>query len=299
MISIEAAAKVNLTLRVLARRADGYHSLETVFCALSLADTVRVEAADEGVELRIDGSPPTTSVDDNLVVRAARRFGVGDDRGLAGVRLELIKRIPAAAGLGGGSSDAAATLLALRALVEETGKPGAPPDRDALLGWGAELGSDVPFFLCGSPLALAWGRGERLLALPPLPSRPVLVANPGIALPTPDAFRALAASRGDAYAPPAAAIDLEELRSWEAIAAHAVNDFEPFAVSRIPVVGRAISALREAGATIALLAGSGASVFGVFPTEESRDAAEEPVRALGLRTWRAETLEKMPLPRRE
>lgn len=298
MISIDAPAKVNLTLRVLARRADGYHSLETVFCAISLADTLTVGPTDAGIDLRIEGSPPTARPDENLVYRAARRFGLGGG-GEAGVRMDLLKKVPAAAGLGGGSSDAAAALVALRALGETSRGFGAPPDRETLLQWGAELGSDVPFFLCGSPLALAWGRGERLLALPALPVRPVLVANPGVPLSTPEAFRALASSRGAGYAPPAAAVDLEALESWEGIAEHAANDFEPFAASRIPAVGRAIRVLKEAGAMIALLAGSGASVFGVFPTVESRDAAEEPVRALGLDTWRAETLETMPLPRRE
>jgi 4-diphosphocytidyl-2-C-methyl-D-erythritol kinase len=292
MIRIQAPAKVNLGLRVLAREESGYHSLETVFCAVSLFDEIAVDRARAGVRLEVEGDSPTAGAEENIVVRAARRFMAGAQL-QGGVRMRLRKRIPVAAGLGGGSADAAATLLALDALAG-----GSVAGRD-LLGWGAELGSDVPFFLCGSPLALAWGRGERLLALPPLPSRPVLIGNPGIAAPTGEAFRRLAELRGDAERPPAAAVSARDLQSWDAIAELAVNDFEGPATERIPVIGRGLRLLRDAGAGLALLSGSGASIFGIFADAAARDAAEPLLRDLGLRTWRAETLQEMPLPARD
>ncbi|MBA2244718.1 MAG: 4-(cytidine 5'-diphospho)-2-C-methyl-D-erythritol kinase, partial [Gemmatimonadetes bacterium] len=173
VVEVLAPAKINLWLRILAREESGYHSLETLFCAVSLADTVRISRAPElvfEVEGEIEVGPPER----NLCVRAAERFYREMGR-TPEVRIELVKRIPSAAGLGGGSSDAAATLRALNTLH------GGPMPSDMLLQMGSELGSDVPFFLCGSPLALAWGRGERLLALPPLPPRPVLIAHPGVA----------------------------------------------------------------------------------------------------------------------
>ncbi|HEX2091942.1 MAG TPA: hypothetical protein VHG28_06045, partial [Longimicrobiaceae bacterium] len=181
-VRVEAPAKVNLRLRILAREETGYHALETLFCAVSLADTVEVRPGGAGIALEVRGGVDTGPPEHNLVVRAAERF-YRDLGGSPALRIELTKRIPAAAGLGGGSSDAAATLRALNLLH------GEPFARAGLLQMAIGLGSDVPFFLCGSTLALGWGRGERLLALPPLPTRPVLIAHPGVAMPTGEAFR--------------------------------------------------------------------------------------------------------------
>lgn len=283
----EAPAKVNLRLRILAREASGYHGLESLFAAISLADTVEVRAGAPGIRLEVGGGVDTGPPDDNLVVRAAKRFhqALGTSPALD---VALTKRIPSAAGLGGGSSDAAATLRALNALH------GDPFDRAALLRMAAELGSDVPFFLCGSTLALGWGRGERLLALPALPSRPVLVAHPGVAMPTGDAFRRVAARRGAEDAPEAFAFGLERLAGWSGVSSLAENDFEEVAFERVPVLAVAKEAMCAAGAEISLLAGSGASLFGVFPSAASRDEAGARVGALGLATWSAWTLESEP-----
>ena len=282
-VELAAPAKVNLRLRILAREESGYHALETVFCALSLADRVVVARGDPGIRLTVDGGIDVGPPERNLAVRAAERFH--REVGAApAVDLHLTKRIPAAAGLGGGSSDAAAVLRALNALH------GDPLPRAALLQMAIELGADVPFFLCGSPYALAWGRGERVMPLPPLPPRPVLVAHPGEAMPTAEAFREVAALRGGAYAPEAALIDPDALGSWDGVAGLACNDFEPVVLRRIPALAAGLAAMREAGARIALLAGSGSSIFGVFDSIEARDAAMVSADALGMRTWRAETL---------
>jgi 4-diphosphocytidyl-2-C-methyl-D-erythritol kinase len=290
VVEVAAPAKVNLRLCILAREASGYHALETVFCAVSLSDTVTVRRGEPGIRLRVEGGVDVGPPERNLAVRAAERFcrEIGQPPALD---ISLVKRIPSAAGLGGGSSDAAATLRALNALN------GGPLPRAALLQLAIELGADVPFFLCGSPLALAWGRGERLLALPPLPVRSVLIAHPGVAMPTAEAFREIAARRGDAYPPLASGIGLDALRHWESIARLAMNDFEPVVTDRIPVLNDALRVLREGGAEIALLAGSGSSVFGVFAGEAARDAADARLRALGMRCWRAETLAEDPAPR--
>ena len=276
-----APATVNLRLCILAREESGYHALETVFCALSLADRIEVRRGEPGIRLAMEGGVDAGPPEQNLAVRAAARF-YGAIGGSPSVELHLTKTIPAAAGLGGGSSDAAAVLLALNELE------GEPLDRAALLQLGIELGADVPFFLCGSPLALAWGRGERLMPLPPLPARPVLVAHPGTAMPTPEAFREVAALRGGSYAPRSALVTPDDLASWDAVAALAMNDFEPVVAARIPVLRDGLDALRTAGARIALLAGSGSSIFGVFEGEEERDRAAETLP--GMKTWRAMTL---------
>ncbi len=291
-VELEAPAKVNLRLRILAREVSGYHSIESLFCALSLSDSLVVEETEEpGISLEVEGGIATGPTVENLAVRACRRF-LAEAGEAPALRVRLVKRIPSAAGLGGGSSDAAAVLRALNALRGE-------PFPDALLlQWAVELGSDVPFFLCGSPLALGWSRGERLLALPPLPPRPVLVAHPGAAMPTADAFSRLAERRGgSAFRPEAFAFPLDALGSWEGVAALAKNDFGFVAGEGLPGIERARERMRLAGARIALLAGSGASVFGVFDSAEARDAAEPRVRELGFATWRAETRASMPEPR--
>ena len=288
-VRVEAPAKVNLRLRVLAREASGFHSLESLFCSISLADTVEVRAGEPGIRLRVSGGVETGPPERNLVVRAAKRFHAALGTAPA-LDVALAKRIPSAAGLGGGSSDAAATLRALNALH------GEPFGRAELLGMAAELGSDVPFFLCGSTLALGWGRGERLLALPALPPRPVLVAHPGVAMPTGEAFRRIAERRGDAREPEAYSFGLELLGGWPGVSALAENDFEAPALERIPVLAAAREAMQGPGALVCLLAGSGASMFAVYPSADERDEAERQVRALGLATWTARTLaEEAPI----
>jgi 4-diphosphocytidyl-2-C-methyl-D-erythritol kinase len=288
-VTIRAPAKVNLRLKVLAQESSGFHSLETLFCAVSLADTVRVCKSGPGIELRVEGGIEVGPPERNLAVRAAERFyrELGE---VPRIRIELRKRIPAAAGLGGGSSDAAATLRALNALH------GEPFPTHFLMRWGGELGSDVPFFLCASPLALAWSRGERLLPLPPLPSRPVLVAHPGEAMPTASAFRRIAEARGGAYAPMAFSLGWEALSRWDAVAEIAENDFGPVAEQQIPrlIVGR--RAMLRGGAEIAMLAGSGASLFGVFPSPDLLEPAASELKSLGFSVWHAETLEAVPTP---
>lgn len=286
-VRVDAPAKVNLRLRVLAREASGYHGLESLFCAVSLADTVEVRAGEPGIRLHVSGGVETGSPERNLALRAAERFhaALGTEPALD---VALVKRIPAAAGLGGGSSDAAATLRALNALHRE------PFGRAELLRMAVELGSDVPFFLCGSTLALGWSRGERLLALPPLPPRPVLVAHPGVPMPTGEAFRRIAELRGERAEPEAFAFGLELLEGWPGVSALAENDFEAPAFERVPVLADAKRAMERAGALVCLLAGSGASLFGVFPSADERGEAERRLEPLGLATWRATTLDSEP-----
>jgi 4-diphosphocytidyl-2-C-methyl-D-erythritol kinase len=291
-VEIEAPAKVNLWLRILARESSGFHSLETLFCAVDLCDSLRVEAAGAGVQLEVEGEVDTGPPEDNLVVKAARAFHTSIGAGEDGVRIRLRKHIPSAAGLGGGSSDAAATLRALNTLH------GEPLDLEALLQIGIGLGSDVPFVLGGSALALAWSRGERLLALPPLPAAHLLIAHPGEAMPTAGAFRRISEQRGGEYVPIASRLELGELTSWEAVAARAANDFEPVAVEGVPRIAAGLEVLRTAGARPALLAGSGAAIFGVFPEASTAGEAEQELARLGFRSWRARTLTSLPPVRR-
>lgn len=267
-IRLTAPAKINLRLCVLAREASGFHQIETLFCALELADIVEVRHANPGFELRVSGAqlgPPTQ----NLAYRAAQLFfrTSGIDPHVA---IALHKRIPVGGGLGGGSSDAATTLRALDALCAE------PLGEARLLDLAPALGSDVPFFLVGSPLALAWGHGERLLPLRHLPAAPVLLAVPPFPSSTAEAYGELAKQRSRAKPHlRAARLHPDRLGDWTDIATVATNDFEPVLFARFPELAAIKSALVDAGANVALLAGSGSTVFGVFPDDAMRDAAAE------------------------
>src|SRR5258707_8010276 len=219
-VRIAAHAKVNLFLRILARETSGYHQIETAFTLLELADELVVTRSAAGVELQVDG-PDLGPVDENLAVRAARAVLEASGRTF-GVRIELTKRIPARAGLGGGSSDAAAALHAVNALADN-----AVP-RHELHHFAAKLGADVAFFASGAPLALAWGRGERLFRVPAPPAAPALVALalPPVAVATPDAYgwwdemHPEPAPRGPLL------LDADAFTGWGSIGRLGGNDFE-------------------------------------------------------------------------
>jgi 4-diphosphocytidyl-2-C-methyl-D-erythritol kinase len=265
-----AHAKVNLFLRILAREESGYHGIETLFCRIALADDVSVEKDGTGIELHIDGAVPGEPRD-NLVWCAAEvffaRIGVPP-----AVRIRLTKRIPIGTGLGGGSSDAAATLLALNELH------GNPVTDEELIRIGGTLGSDVAFFMTGADLALAWGRGDRLLVLEALPERPLLIVVPPVPMATAAAYRMLARSRESGPPPGARAVSLDSLTSWERLAPHAANDFEGVVLNAIPGLASIREMLGRSGARIALLSGSGSALFGVFDDEDTRDRAAATIR---------------------
>ena len=270
---VTAHGKINLGLRVLARERSGYHSIETVFARVALADRVTVHVGGSAQVIDCDGprvpasgfGPPVN----NLAFRAAlafRRAAGWPD----GFRIRVEKHIPVGGGLGGGSADAGATLRALNALAP---RPLAEPE---LLRLAGTLGADVPFLTSTAPLALAWGRGERLLALSALPERSVVLVVPPFGVSTADAYGWLAASR-DADMPVPALRSLHDLTSWDALSRWSVNDLEPVVAARHPRLSEIAGALRHAGARMARMSGSGSVVFGVF--DAPPDAAELPLAA--------------------
>jgi 4-diphosphocytidyl-2-C-methyl-D-erythritol kinase len=262
---VSAQAKVNLVLRVLARETSGYHSLETLFLRIDLADavTVRVTAGRSldcsGSELPTAGLGPTEK---NLAFRAAAAYteATGWPDGFA---IEIEKRIPVGGGLGGGSADAGAVLRALDTLSP------APLGR-RLVEIAAPLGADVPFMSIESPMALAWGRGERLFPIQALARRPLLVVVPGFGVSSADAYGWLASARGS-YVPEGEVLAPEALATWEALAAIATNDFERVVAMRHPEVAELVDELRSMDAVVAMMSGSGSAVFGVF--DAPQDAA--------------------------
>jgi len=278
----KAPAKVNLFLKVLAREESGYHQVETVMQALELGDEVRLRLDEHrtGVHLEVVGVPEGDlgPAESNLAVRAADLFREavgGRDDSFPGIGIHLEKRIPHGAGLGGGSSDAAAVMLGLNELL------GRPLSEGDLVRIGGRLGADVPFFMLRCSRALAWGRGDRLLPLAPLPVQDVLLAIPPFGISTPWAYEMLARHReatGVAVAG-AGRVPHGGGDDWADIAAAAVNDFEPALAPHHGEILRLRDALREHGAAPALLSGSGSAVFGIFPDAGSPERAAEAARS--------------------
>ncbi|MBI4875985.1 MAG: 4-(cytidine 5'-diphospho)-2-C-methyl-D-erythritol kinase [Acidobacteria bacterium] len=288
---VTALAKLNLGLKVLHRRSDGFHELRTVFQTISLGDRLEVEfTPGRRAEVELDSA---MEIADNLVIRAARLvMEMLKIRGAA--RFRLVKRIPMGAGLGGGSSDAAAVLVALPVLA------GKRPEMEQLLELGARLGSDVPFFLLGG-MAVALGRGTELYPLPDAPERSALVVAPPVHVSTAEAYRAL--RRGLTAAPPARHNNKFQALVWrvgggvpqERWEEPLENDFESVVFDQYPQLKSIKRKLRRLGARSAMLTGSGAALFGLFrsPADAAR-AAEAfegapafPVRTVSRARYRA------------
>ena len=264
--SLEAHAKVNLFLRVLSREQDGYHGIETLFCRLALADTVSARRTDgTGITIAVEGGDAGPDAE-NLAVQAARLVQE-TTRTTFGVHLGLIKRIPVGAGLGGGSADAAAALALVNGLADR------PLPRAELLHLAARLGADVPFCLGGAPLALGWGRGERLLALPALPPAPVLLVTPPVPVRTPEAYRWIDEAHAGSGRRGALLLDPAALSGWSDVARMAGNDFESVVFGRLPVVREAFEALARTRPLLCRMSGSGSTLFAVYRTERDRDDA--------------------------
>jgi 4-diphosphocytidyl-2-C-methyl-D-erythritol kinase len=280
---LRAQAKVNLLLHVLAREDDGYHSIETMFARLDLADEVTVRVVAGGRSLDCDGPMLPAAglgpVEDNLAWRAASLYA--DETGWpSGFAVELVKHVPAGAGLGGGSADAAAVLRVLDHLAPR--KLG-----ERLIELAGRLGADVPFLTSGYPTALAWGRGDRMLGLPALPRRRAELVLSASAVSTAEAYRWLDELRGPAAITPSRALDPAQLTDWSRVRELAHNDFEEAVFARHPEMARAAGALLERGAELVLLSGSGGTVFGIHGDPPGADLP----RPEGLvETWTADAV---------
>ena len=277
---VHSFAKINLALAVPGRRPDGYHNIETVFQTIDLSDELEFCPSAE-ISLSCD-SLPEVSERDNIVYKAALLLTerIGKRHGAA---ITLRKKIPSGAGLGGGSGNAATTLLGLRRFWNLN-----ISDAD-LYDIAAMLGSDVPFFLTGG-VALGKGRGEILTVLPDFPTEHLVVIFPGISVSTALAYRALnlGLTSADSDHRIKCFLDLVENKSsWQV---GIFNDFETAILSAYPEIAGAKSFLEEQGAISTLLSGSGSSVFGFFMSEESARAATIAVNQANWCAFPAKTL---------
>ena len=292
-----APAKLNLRLRVLQRDEAGYHGVETLMLALDLADRLTLAPGQAGIELDVEGDPGVPSDSSNLCWRAAAALyeAAGID---PAIRIRLEKKIPSAAGLGGGSSDAAAVLAASSEILAR------PIERERLFRIAGGLGSDVPFGLVASPFALGWERGRRLIPLRPPPARPVVIAVPPFGVSAGDAYRWLAADRSAATPGPGAESRSaggfalpppEALAAWDGLEHLVCNDLEDPVFARHPELRVIRDSLLECGARLAILCGSGACVAGIFESDDLRDgAATDLEQRAGVRAIRTATKTRDP-----
>jgi 4-diphosphocytidyl-2-C-methyl-D-erythritol kinase len=265
-----APAKLNLYLHVVGRRADGYHLLDSLVAFAAPADEVIAEPA-PALSLTVRGPYAAALGDaprDNLVWRAAERLAAQVERPAAAA-LTLVKNLPVASGIGGGSSDAAATLKALAALWR------LDPGATDLAALGETLGADVPVCLAARAAWLG-GIGESVEPTPPLPPVTALLVNPGIALSTPAVFKA----RQGAYSAPARFAMPADAAALAALLAARRNDLTPAAVALVPAVGNMLDRLAALeGVLLARMSGSGATCFALFAAPEAAAAAEARLRA--------------------
>jgi 4-diphosphocytidyl-2-C-methyl-D-erythritol kinase len=259
-----AFAKINLDLRVLYRREDDYHELRTIFQTISLADRIDVSfTPSRKTTIRVSGN---VAIPDNLMVRAAESC-LDAMRVTGEVEFTLDKRIPMGAGLGGGSSDAAAVLIALPVLAGKT------PELPALIRLAGELGSDVPFFLLGGA-AVAVGRGTELYPLPDGPPRAGVVIAPDLHVSTADAYRRLSAElTSESQQNKIVSFQSQAWRwglrgSGEGVPAPGENDFESIVFRQHPGLKSIKRRLEKLGARPAMMSGSGSAVFGLFQGRE-------------------------------
>lgn len=273
-MTVFSPAKINLYLRILGKRADGYHELETLMLPLDFGDEITLRPRSDGLTLECD-NPNLPTDDSNLALRAAKRLAeqCGVKRGAA---IALTKRTPLAAGLGGGSSNAASVLLGLRQLW------GLEANDSILHELAAGMGSDINFFMAGGA-ALCRGRGEQIEPVPCKLSASVLLVNPGFGISTKWAYeswaKAAVASRLTASLPQVSLL-LRALAEDDlaAVSRCLFNSLEAPSVRKFPVLELIKDAMRDDGASGALMSGSGATVFGLFADPKTAEESALRVR---------------------
>lgn len=280
-ITLHSPAKINLCLSVLGRRPDGYHEVEMLMQMVGLFDAVTVSLNGPGISVRCDNDAAPSGKGNIAWKAAAEMLRLSGKE--AGLAIEIKKNIPVAAGLGGGSGNAAAVLAAANRLLC------MGLDRDRLAEVGARIGMDVPFFFYG-PTALARGRGEILTELPPLPQFRVLLVNPGFETST-----AWVYNNVNLRLTKKAGCNKISRLNLRNIAMGLQNDLETVTSAAHPEINRIKDALLDQGAAGVLMSGSGPTVFGIFEDESACRAAAEGLSPEGWGLYPVETLTESPL----
>ncbi|MEN3334486.1 MAG: 4-diphosphocytidyl-2-C-methyl-D-erythritol kinase [Blastocatellia bacterium] len=281
-ICIKSYAKINWTLDVLFKREDGYHELRTIYQTVSLHDTLRLTETSEAIEIACDDDRVPLD-ESNLAHKAAARLRTAA-RVTAGARIDISKRIPVAAGLGGGSSNAAAALLGLARLWQ------VKLDERQLFDIAASLGSDVPLFLIGGTV-LGVGRGEEVYPLEQAKCDHLLLVNAGFAVSTATAYARLSRlTRSEALRiMPFTLFAAKAIRELPLVAA---NDLEETVIAAHPEIAEVKRRLKSCGARHVLMSGSGGTVWAVFDNAETNKRAQAEMRAAGYWAVRAHAVSR-------
>lgn len=273
-IKLKALAKINLGLDVVRRREDGYHEVRMIMQTIHLYDQLELQKIEEPtilVETNLDFLPVN---ENNLVYQAAsllrENCGIKE-----GIRIRLKKHIPVAAGMAGGSSDAAAVLYGMNEMFHLKKK------RTELMELGVKIGADVPYCLMRGT-ALAEGIGEKLKSLPPMPKCPVLIAKPGISVSTKFVYENLKLDENTIHPDINAQLAAIRRQDLAAVAANMGNILETVTIPAYPVIADIRDCILREGAINAMMSGSGPTVFGLFPDEETAKQAYAKVRQQGL-----------------
>ncbi len=292
-IRTRAHAKINLDLRILGRRPDGFHEIETLMHTIGLHDELVIRRTETpGVGLECVGLPGTPVGPDNLVYRAAERL-LSLAAVSSGVLIRLVKRIPMGAGLGGGSSDCAAVILSLNALLRLRLR------LHELEQVAARFGSDVPFFLHNG-LAVALGRGERILRMTGRRRTRVVIATPAVHVATADAYRWFAETKKPAIRPEPLGRTDRYVKAMTASYRHGDwsglrNDLEAVVFERYPALARIKALMEQNGAAMARMTGSGSAVFGIFEEESGARAVRRDLTGIGVPSLRTHLLPRRTL----
>ena len=282
-MTVSANAKVNFTLEVFGKRADGYHALRSVVMPISLSDTLDIEVPEDG------SITSDTGYDDDLCVKAARvlrnvRMFECSNARMPGARIQVKKRIPAGGGLGGGSADAAAVLRALN----ELWKVGL--SREELAEVGAQVGSDVPALVFNAPVIME-GRGEKVSPLSASTSSLHLVlVNPGVHSSTKEVYAACEPRPLDGENATARMVEALASGNPEGIAAALMNDLQAPAVKQHSEIADALVSLKTAGVIGAMMSGSGSSVFGIVRDDAAAERISSEMNTRGYKAWPVQTL---------
>ena len=283
MISVDANAKINLTLDILGKRDDGYHEVSMVMQEISLHDTLHLEEIPAGIELEISGSDLPAD-ESNLCYRAARL--VKDTCNLkAGVRIRLEKRIPVAAGLAGGSTDAAAVFKGMNDLFSLN------ITEEKLCDLGAELGSDIPFCILGGTM-LATGRGELLKRLPDFAGVNVVLPKPRVGVSTAWAYKTYDAGYTGRHPDNEAMIKAIEQGDVSGVSNLLCNVLEGVTIKEHVIINTYKQAMLKAGALCSMMSGSGPTVFGIAPDETVAEAVAAQIKGIdaGAAVFTAKTV---------
>lgn len=269
-LKLKSPGKVNLRLDVLSKRTDGYHELRMLNSAVSVYDDVEIDVIERGIVVECTNDSQVPSGEDNIVYRAAKEIMAYSNKNV-GVQIRITKQIPTGAGMGGGSSNAAAVIQGINQLL----KINLPKEK--LMKIGVRFGADIPFFIFGSP-AIATGIGENLTRVRRLPSLPIVIVHPNIFVSTQSIYERY---RSNGKSEQKEDIPVE-FPTKKAVARFLHNDLESVTVKQCPVVTSLKEQLMKLGALGACMTGSGPSVFGIFADKEAAEKAYKRLSNRGM-----------------